>query len=139
MILLDTNVVSELMRAEPDTAVLCWVDGQPPHECWLASIVAFELGYGIARLPDGERKQRLSRTLGAMLEEDFAGRVLAFDLEASVVCARLCARREGEGRPLVLAEAQIASLCVVHDAVLATRNTADFEGLGIRLINPWFA
>jgi predicted nucleic acid-binding protein len=137
VILLDTNVVSELMRAEPDTAVLRWVDRQPQDVLWLASLVAFELAFGIARLPDGDRKQRLSRTLASMLEEDFAGRVLAFDLEASAVCARLCARRQREGKPLALADAQIASICVVHDAFLATRNTADFEHLDVRLVNPW--
>lgn len=139
MIVLDTNVVSELMRARPEPAVLHWVDRQPQDRLWLTSIVAFELGFGVARLPEGERKQRLSRALADLFEQDFAGRVLAFDLEASAICANLCALRERQGRSLALADGQIAAICRVHDADLATRNTVDCDGLGIRLVNPWQA
>jgi hypothetical protein len=137
VILLDTNVVSELMRVQPEPAVLRWVNHQPQDELWLASLVAFELAFGIARLPNGDRKQRLSRAMAELFEQDFAGRVLPFDLEASAVCARLCAHRESQGRPLALADGQIAAIARVHEAVLATRNTADFEGLGVVLVNPW--
>lgn len=99
--------------------------------------MAGELLFGLARLPEGARKQQLTRTLSLMLSEDFQDRVLAYDLEAAVVYADLVAHRESQGRPISLADAQIASICLTHQASLATRNTKDFEGLGLTLINPW--
>ena len=137
MILIDTNVVSELMRPEPSARVLQWLNLQPSREIWLCSVVAGELLFGLARLPEGARKQQLTRTLSLMLSEDFQDRVLAYDLEAAVVYADLVANRESQGKPISLADAQIASICVTHQASLATRNTKDFEGLGLTLINPW--
>jgi predicted nucleic acid-binding protein len=137
LILLDTNVVSELMRPEPSARVLQWLNLQPSREIWLCSVVAGELLFGLARLPEGARKQQLTRTLSLMLSEDFQDRVLAYDLEAAVVYADLVANRESQGKPISLADAQIASICVTHQASLATRNTKDFEGLGLTLINPW--
>ncbi len=137
MILIDTNVVSELMRPVPSTRVLQWLNLQPSREIWLCSVVACELLFGLARLPEGVRKQQLTRTLSLMLSEDFQDRVLAYDLEAAVVYADLVANRESQGRPISLADAQIASICLTHQASLATRNTKDFEGLGLTLINPW--
>ena len=137
MILLDTNVVSELMRPAPSARVLQWLNLQPSREIWLSSVVAGELLFGLARLPEGARKQQLARTLSLMLSEDFQDRVLAYDLEAAVVYADLVAHRESQGRPISLADAQIASICLTHQASLATRNTKDFEGLGLTLINPW--
>ncbi|MEI6484462.1 MAG: type II toxin-antitoxin system VapC family toxin [Betaproteobacteria bacterium] len=137
MILLDTNVVSELMRPAPSARVLQWLNHQPSREIWLSSVVAGELLFGLARLPEGARKQQLTRTLSLMLSEDFQNRVLAYDLEAAVVYADLVAQRESQGRPISLADAQIASICLTHQASLATRNTKDFEGLGLTLINPW--
>ena len=99
--------------------------------------MAGELLFGLARLPEGARKQQLTRTLSLMLSEDFQNRVLAYDLEAAVVYADLVAQRESQGRPISLVDAQIASICLTHQASLATRNTKDFEGLGLTLINPW--
>ena len=137
MILIDTNVVSELMRPAPSPSVLQWLNLQPSREIWLCSVVAGELLFGLARLPEGVRKQQLTRTLSLMLSEDFQDRVLAYDLEAAVVYADLVANRESQGRPMSLADAQIASICLTHQAIFATRNTKDFEGLGLTLINPW--
>ena len=137
MILLDTNVVSELMRPAPSACVLQWLNLQPSREIWLSSVVAGELLFGLARLPEGARKQQLTRTLSLMLSEDFQNRVLVYDLEAAVVYADLVAQRESQGRPISLVDAQIASICLTHQASLATRNTKDFEGLGLTLINPW--
>ena len=137
MILIDTNVVSELMQPVPSTRVLQWLNLQPSREIWLCSVVAGELLFGLARLPEGVRKQQLTRTLSLMLSEDFQDRVLAYDLEAAVVYADLVANRESQGRPMSLADAQIASICLTHQASFATRNTKDFEGLGLTLINPW--
>jgi predicted nucleic acid-binding protein len=139
LIVLDTNVVSEIMRARPEPAVLAWLDGQASGELWLSSIVAAELMFGVARLADGARKRQLAQAVQATLEEDFAGRVLPFDLAAASVYADLCAKRERAGLPVAMADAQIAATCLAHDATLATRNHAHFEGLGLAMIDPWTA
>lgn len=134
---LDTNVVSELMRPVPDPAVLAWLNDQAADTLWLNSVVASELLYGVARLPDGKRRAQLAQALQAMLAEDFSDRVLPFDLEAAVVYADMVAMRERQGQPVDAADAQIASICVAHGAQLATRNTKHFDGWGLSLVNPW--
>ena len=90
-------------------------------------------------MPDGRRKQHLAQALQAVIHEDFNLRVLPFDLEASMIYADFAARRESQGQPISMADAQIAATAVRHDAILATRNVRDFEGLGVALVNPWFA
>jgi predicted nucleic acid-binding protein len=137
VIVLDTNVVSELMRPEPNPAVLAWVDAQSDRDLWLCSVVVSELLYGLARLPMGSRRAQLTQAFEAMLAEDFAGRVLAFDLPAAVVYADLVSTREQQGQPLAMADSQIAATCLAHGARLATRNVRDFEGLGLSWVNPW--
>lgn len=136
---LDTNVVSELMRPAPDAAVLAWLNDQPAYMLWLNSVVVSELLYGVARLSEGKRRAQLAQTVQAMLAEDFPGRVLSFDLEAAVVYADLVAMRERQGQPIDVADAQIAAICLAHGATLATRNTKHFEGVGLTLMNPWLA
>ena len=136
---LDTNVVSELMRPEPDAAVLAWLNEQAADTLWLNSVVVSELLYGVARLPDGKRRAQLALAVQAMLAEDFSGRVLPFDLEAAVVYADLVAMRERQGQPVDVADSQIAAICLTHGASLATRNTKHFDGLGLMLLNPWAA
>ncbi len=137
MIVLDTNVVSEVMRLKPEPAVLAWLDAQPTDELWLTSIVAAELMFGVARLPDGARKRQLAQAVQITLEEDFAGRVLPFDLASASVYADVCARRERVGLPVAMADAQIAAICLAHNAILATRNRAHFDGLGLAIVDPW--
>lgn len=137
MIVLDTNVVSEIMRPRPEPAVLAWVDAQTSSELWLTAVGAAELMFGVARLDDGVRKQQLARTVSAMLETDFAGQVLPFDLAAASVYAQLVAQRERMGQSIAMADAQIASVCLAHGAILATRNQKHFDGLGLTIINPW--
>jgi toxin FitB len=137
LIVLDTNVVSELLRPAPDPAVLQWLDTQPTDTLYLCSVVTGELLYGVARLPEGRRKQHLAQSLQATIQEDFNLRVLPFDLEASLIYAECAARRESLGQPISMADAQIAATCLRHDAALATRNVRDFEGIGLALINPW--
>jgi predicted nucleic acid-binding protein len=139
LIVLDTNVVSELMRPVPEPGVLTWLNAQATHELWLNSVVVSELLYGIARLPEGVRKRQLAQTVSAMLDEDFMGRVLPFDLESAVIHAELLATQERQGHALPAAHAQIAAICLAHGAVLATRNVKHFEGLGLTLLNPWTA
>ena len=137
MIVLDTNVVSELMRPAPSAQLLAWMDAQTPDTLWLTSVNTAELLFGLARLPDGARKRALVTSVTRMLDEDFGGRVLNFDLEAATVFARLAAEGERAGQPLSFADGQIAAICRTHDAALATRNQRHFTGIGLRLINPW--
>ncbi len=137
MIILDTNVVSELMRPVPEPAVLHWVNLQLADALWLTSISVSELLFGIARLPDGARKRQLVQATTELLEHEFAGRVLAFDLESAIVYADLVARREREGKPVAMADAQIAAIGIANNAALATRNQRHFAGLGLVLLDPW--
>jgi len=137
VIVLDTNVVSEFMRPMPNPAVLAWVDAQSDRDLWLCSVVVSELLYGLARLPSGARRAQLTKAFEAMLAEDFADRVLAFDLPAAVVYADLVSAREQLGQPLAMADAQIAATCLAHGARLATRNVRHFEALGLNWVNPW--
>ena len=137
MKVLDTNVVSELMRLRPEPLVLAWVDAQEPSDLWLTSTIAAELLFGVARLPDGARRRQLAVAVAGMLEQDFAGRVLAFDLSAASVYAQMVADRERSGYGIAMADAQIAATCVAHGATLVTRNQRHFEGWGLPLIDPW--
>jgi predicted nucleic acid-binding protein len=139
MIVLDTNVLSELMRAQPDGKVLAWLDRQAAHTLSLTAVTVAELQYGIERLPEGRRKVALRHAAQAMLEQDFAGRVLAFDETAALHYGPLVASREAMGRPISLADAQIAAICRRYDASLATRNGRDFEATGLEVVDPWHA
>jgi toxin FitB len=137
LIVLDTNVVSEVMRPAPDSAVLNWLNAQVVADLMLSSVVVSELLFGVARLPAGLRKRQLADTFASMLEQDFSGRILPFDLEAAILYGELAAACEAKGRPVDMADAQIAATCLAHGATLATRNLKHFEGLGLKLINPW--
>jgi predicted nucleic acid-binding protein len=137
VIVLDTNVVSEILRHQPDPGVLQWFDAQDPHELWLTSVVAAELMFGIAKMPQGARQRQLAQAMSTMLEQDFAARVLAFDLNCASVYADLVARQQRQGRAIAMADAQIAATCLANAAQLATRNSKHFEELGLTLINPW--
>lgn len=137
MIVLDTNVISELARQVPDAGVLAWLDSLELSEVATTAVTAAELRYGVARLPDGHRKRELTVVIRGILAEDFYGRVLPFDERASIRYADVVTGRERIGRPIGLADAQIAAICRDSGATLATRNTADFEETGIELIDPW--
>lgn len=137
MIVLDTNVISELIRSRPTESVVEWINRQPAHDVYLTAITVAELLYGVARLPDSRRKRELSDQVEAMLVEDFGHRVVAFDETAAVHYADIVVRREREGRPIGAADAQIAAICRSHVALLVTRNTLDFAGTGITLLDPW--
>jgi predicted nucleic acid-binding protein len=137
VIVLDTNVISELARRVPDTGVLAWLDSLEISDVATTAVTAGELRYGIARLPDGHRKRELTVVIRGVLTEDFHGRVLPFDERSSVQYADIVADRERIGRPIGVADAQIAAICRDLGALLATRNTADFEETGIELVDPW--
>ena len=139
MIILDTNVISELARLDPEPNVVTWLDSLPAAEVATTAITAAQLLYGVARLPDGRRKGALAEAIDALINEDFRDRVQPFDGLAAEQYATVVVGREKKGRPISTADAQIAAICKVHGAGLATRNTGDFTDTGIDLINPWTA
>lgn len=139
MIILDTNVVSELMRPEPDPGVVRWVAAQPARSLFTTAINEAEILLGVALLPRGKRRRALAAAVHEMFAEDFADRVLPFDSPCARDFAAIVARRRNDGRPISHADAQIAAVASCHGAVVATRNTPDFEDCGVRLVNPWEA
>lgn len=139
MIVLDTNVISELMRAAPNRKVVAWVDSWPSGALAVSTVTVAEVLYGIARLDDGQRKETLHALAHAMFEEEFRERVLSFGAEEAKVYADLVTQRQAHGLFISMAEAQIAAIVLRWGGQLATRNTADFAGLGLELINPWDA
>jgi len=137
MILLDTNVVSELMRAEPTPAVLGWFGNHDAADLFITAITEAELRTGVAILPNGQRRDRLQLAIDAMIDQDFQGRVLPFDSQAAKAYAAVAALRRAAGRPIAEADCQIAAIARAASAPVVTRNVKDFDGCGIRLINPW--
>lgn len=137
MIVLDTNVLSELMRAQPEARVVEWLDSQNAAAMALTAITVAEILYGIEHMPDGRRRRAFATIAADMFETEFAGRILPFDSLAATYYAEPTAMRVRAGRPIHLADAQIAAICLRHNATLATRNIKDFDMLGVTLINPW--
>ena len=137
MIILDTNVLSAMMRAQPDRAVIAWLDGCPPESIWLTSVTVFEVRFGIELLAVGRRRMDLERAFDRALAEDFQGRVLSFDQAAAQEAASLAAHRKRQGRPVDIRDTQIAGIALARRAVLATRNTRHFQGLEVDVIDPW--
>lgn len=137
MILLDTNVVSELMRPEPSTAVLDWFGARNADDQFLSAVSEAELWTGIALLPAGRRRDRLHDAVEAMIEQDFSGRLLPFDSAAARAYADIFAMRRSAGRPLMEADCQIAAIAACRGLAIATRNTGDFAGCGIDVVDPW--
>lgn len=139
MIVLDTNVLSEVARRQPHRAVLDWVDAQDSDKLVITALTAAEIRAGVALLPEGRRKQEIGKRMESLLTETFAGYVLPFDVDSSAHYAQILAVRTQMGRPISGLDAQIAAVCVQYEATLATRNIDDFEGIGLQLINPWEA
>jgi toxin FitB len=137
VIILDTNVLSELTRQVPDEQVLAWLDDQPADEAATTAVTVAEILYGVARLPEGRRKAGLAKAVRGMLDDDLRGRVEPFDATAAAHYAAIVSGRDKGGRPISIADAQIASICRKLRATLATRNARDFEGTGIEVIDPW--
>lgn len=139
MIVLDTNVISELMRPEPHPAVFAWVAARPRANLYTTSVNKAEILYGIASLPDGRRRASLIAAAGAMFEDDLAGRILPFDGSAADRYAQIVATRRHAGRPIEAFDALIAATALAAGADVATRDVSGFEGLGLTLIDPWTA
>ncbi len=127
------------MRPEPDPPVVSWLDTQPPESIWTTSITVYEIRFGIEILAFGRRRQSLEKAFRSALEEDFDGRVIAFEESAAQAAGRLAAGRRLLGRTIEIRDAQIAGIAAARKATIATRNIRHFEGLGIELINPWSA
>ena len=136
MIVLDTNVVSELMRAAPAAAVLLWLRRHSDRQLVTTAVTVAEIRYGLARLPDGGRTLLLQRSAGELFET-FAEQILPFDAAAAGAYAAITAERERAGRPISAFDAQIAGICRAFGASLATRNVRDFSGTGVDLLDPW--
>ncbi len=134
MIIIDTNVISEMMRGEPDPQVLAWT--ATAGRLHTTAITLAEVEYGIARLPDGRRRDQLTAA-AARVFADFDEVIVPFDARAARRYRAIAAIRDASGRPIATADAQIAAICASREASLATRNTADFDATGIGLINPW--
>ena len=136
MIVLDTNVVSELLRATPEPAVLAWLQQTSSTGLYTTAVTVAEIRYGIARLPEGRRRQTLHQAANEIFAA-FPRQVLPFDLAAATAYADVVADRETDGNPISGFDAQIAAICRSQAATLATRNTKDFTGIGLSIIDPW--
>jgi toxin FitB len=137
MIILDTNVLSELMRPKPSLRVAAWVAKQPAAELFTTSITEAEIFYGIELLTKSKRREGLLAAAEAMFAEDFGGRICGFDSDAARVFSRIAAHRRARGRPISHADAQIVAIAQARGAKLATHNVADFEDCNVDVVDPW--
>ena len=139
MIILDTNVLSALMRTAPEAPVVAWLDRQPAESVWITSITVFETRLGLALLPQGRRRRALEAAFARLLEDDLENRVLDFDAAAATSAPSLAADRQRAGRPADLRDTQIAGIALARHATLATRNVRHFADLEVPVVDPWTA
>ena len=137
MIILDTNVLSALMRIAPEAQIVRWLDHQPAESIWITAITLFETRLGLALLPKGRRRQSLELAFDRLLEEDLENRVLDFDSAAATEAAVLAAARQRAGRTVDMRDTQIAGIALSRRATLATRNVRHFQDLSVTVIDPW--
>jgi len=137
MILLDTNVLSALMRSEPDAVVVNWLDQQPSESIWTTSVTVFEIQTSLALLPSSRRRRQLESAFERVLNEDLNQRALAFDVAAATAAGALVARMQRAGKPVEIRDAQIAGIALARKATIATRNIRHFRDLGMHLVDPW--
>jgi hypothetical protein len=137
MIILDTNVLSEILRPKPSSKVLEWIGSQPSALLFTTTITEAELFYGIALLPDGKRRRALEVAVGLIFTDDLAGRVLPFDSAAAREYALIAASRRRAGRRMAEADGRIAAIARSRGAILATRNVDDFTDCELEVIDPW--
>jgi toxin FitB len=139
MIVLDTNIISELGRYPSSLAVRDWYSAQKLDDLYLCTPVISEIAFGADRVFLRDNSRRYQNQLKSLLYETYVGRILPFDLDAALENGKLRSVREAAGKPIGLGDAQIAAICLVHGATLATRNVRDFDGLGLKLVNPFEA
>jgi predicted nucleic acid-binding protein len=137
MIVLDTNAISEALKKSPSRIVLGWLAAQDPQGVFITTITQAEVLYGIECLPAGKRRMNLSVEVEKIFVEDFPGRILPFDEDSARMFAKIVRQRAASGRPIPQLDAMIAAIARARSAAVATRNTKDFEGCGVRVINPW--
>ncbi len=137
MIILDTNVLSELMRPKPSESVLAWIAKQPETELFTTSITEAEIFYGIEVLPRGKRREHLTTAADAMFTEDFSGRVYGFDSAAARAFSKMASSRRTSGRPISHPDAQIAAIAKTKRARVATRDVKGFEQCEVDVVDPW--
>lgn len=137
MIVIDTNVVSEIVKPSPSPAVIAWFSAQNPLDLYTTTITQAEILYGLELLPKGRRRTILQGVMARIFDEQFAGRVLPFDEGSAYAFAMIAARHRLSGRTISELDSEIAGIALSRNACLATRNVADFEGAGVELINPW--
>jgi toxin FitB len=137
VIVLDTSVLSALMRKSPDATVVSWLDRQPAESVWITSITLFETRLGLALLPKGRRRRALETAFDGLLQADLENRVLDFDGAAASEAAALAAERQRAGRPVDMRDTLIAGIALARRAALATRNVRHFQDLNVPVVNPW--
>lgn len=137
MIILDTNVLSAIMRTRPDEHVVAWLDKQSRTSMWTTSLTIFEIQFGLQILPGGKRRSLLTKTFEAVLRDDIGGRIAPFDTAAAQYSADLMASRHKKGRPVELRDTMIAGIALACHATIATRNVPHFEDLSVPVVNPW--
>lgn len=137
MIVLDTNVVSVMMRPEAALQVLDWLDTQPVESLWTTAVTLFEVRYGLSVLPEGRRRRALETNFGRILKEGLENRVFDFDASAALAAGDLMAAMKTQGRGIELRDLQIAGIVLSRRATLATRNVKHFAHAGVELVNPW--
>jgi predicted nucleic acid-binding protein len=139
MIILDTNIVSALMRQNAEPVLVGWLDRQPQESIWITAVTVFEVHFGLELLPPGRRRRQLEDAFARALDEDFEARILPFEQTAARAAALIAARQRQGGRSIEIRDAQIAGITAARRATLATRNVRHFADLGIALIDPWGA
>jgi predicted nucleic acid-binding protein len=139
MIILDTNVLSTLMRQTADKNVVAWLDKQPRTSIWTTSVTILEIQFGLQILPAGKRRSRLIKAFETVLVDEMGRRVAPFDTAAAQNAAELMAFRHKKGHPVELRDTMIAGIVLACHATLATRNTPHFEDLSVPVVNPWIS
>jgi len=139
MILLDTNVISELVRPAPDPAVLAYVRALAPETAFTAAVCEAEINYGLARLPAGRRREDLAARIATLFASGFQNQILPFDSLCASHYGAIRSAREAAGRPITVEDAMIAATACAHGATVATRNVDDFQGCGAEVVDPWLA
>ncbi|MEE9391198.1 MAG: type II toxin-antitoxin system VapC family toxin [Planctomycetota bacterium] len=136
MIILDTNVISEVMRAEPDEAVVRWFDRQPASSVWTTSVTIYEIEFGLRRMAEGKRRNTLERLFRELISEELGGRILSLDAEAALASGALGAALQASGKNVDVRDVLIAGIARARQATVATRNVSDFEN-SCQVLNPW--
>lgn len=139
MIVIDTNVISELWKVEPNPHVLAWIDAQAIETLYLSAITVAELRYGLATMPEGRRRRIFQQRLENEVLPTFAGRVLPFDLDAAQAYSELMSRAKSGGKAIGKADGYIAATAAARGLMVATRDTGPFEAADLNTVNPWEA